>query len=175
MRMVPITSTTGKVMDKQAITDIFEQHSPGIFRYASRMLNDSELAEDCVSETFNRFLITIRGGNQPEMVKAYLYRTAHNWVIDHYRRKPIPDVSLDDSLHADPDSNPARQVSIIMESQRIRAALMHLPSDQRQVIELRFLEEWPHDDVAELMGKTIEATRALQHRAVNALRKLLSD
>lgn len=175
MRMSNLTSTPTKTMDKQTITEIFEQFSPGIFRYASRMLNDPELAEDCVSETFNRFLVLVRGGSQPENIKAYLYRTAHNWVIDHYRRKPVPDISLDDSFHADPGSNPAQQVSQIMESQRIRTALLRLPADQRQVIELRFMEDWSHEEVAGLMGKTIEATRALQHRAVNALRQLLAD
>jgi RNA polymerase sigma-70 factor (ECF subfamily) len=50
-----------------------------------------------------------------------------------------------------------------------------LPAEQRQVIVLRFMEDWSHNDVAEALGKTIEATRALQHRAVAALRQMLAE
>jgi DNA-directed RNA polymerase specialized sigma24 family protein len=43
------------------------------------------------------------------------------------------------------------------------------------VIELRFLDDLPHEDVARSMGKTIEATRALQYRALTALRQMLIE
>jgi RNA polymerase sigma-70 factor (ECF subfamily) len=62
-----------------------------------------------------------------------------------------------------------------IEQQRLRSALQRLPSDQRQVVELRFLEDWSHEQVAAALGKTEEATRALQYRAMNALKRLLSD
>ena len=61
------------------------------------------------------------------------------------------------------------------ERERVRAALMQLPPDQRRVIELRFLEEWSHEAVAEALGKTVEATRALQHRALAVLRRILVE
>ena len=170
-----IKMNTAKTLDKQALVEIYEQYSPLIFRYASRLLDDSYLAEDCVSETFSRFLHSIRGGNRPENVRAYLYRAAHNWIIDRYRREPLPELPLEDELHADPEGNPAQTVTKEMERQRVRAAILRLPSEQRQVIELRFLEEWSHDEVAAAIGKTIEATRALQHRAVSTLRQMLAE
>jgi DNA-directed RNA polymerase specialized sigma24 family protein len=43
------------------------------------------------------------------------------------------------------------------------------------VIELRFIEEWSHDKVAEILGKTVDATRALQYRALTSLRQLLKE
>lgn len=175
MRMENITLKSAITLDKQELAEIYERYSPGIFRYACRMLADNELAEDCVSETFSRFLTSVRSGKQPDMVQAYLYRAAHNWIIDHFRHNPIPNSSLDDDLHADPESNPAQQASKNMDHQRVQAALLRLPVDQRQVIELRFMEEWSHTEVAEVLGKTIEATRVLQHRAVNTLRKILAE
>ncbi len=162
-------------LDQQTLIDLYDNLSPGIFRYASRLLNDSHLAEDCVSEIFSRFLILVQGGKQPEMVKAYLYRAAHNWVIDHYRQQPIPNIPLEAEFHSDPEANPLQQVIVRMDAQLVQSALRRLPSEQRQVIELRFVEDWPHSDVAESLGKTIEATRALQHRAINALRQMLAD
>jgi RNA polymerase sigma-70 factor (ECF subfamily) len=176
MRMQNLTiQKTAAILDRQALADIYERYNAEIIRYASRLLDDSELAEDCVAETFSRFLQSVRGGAQPENVRAYLFRAAHNWIIDHYRRHPLPDFPLDDALHADPEGNPVVQVSKVLDRQRVRAALLRLPADQRQVIELRFLEDWSHDDVAQALGKTIEATRALQHRAVSALRLILAE
>jgi RNA polymerase sigma-70 factor, ECF subfamily len=73
------------------------------------------------------------------------------------------------------DANPSQLVAGEMERDRVRAALLRLPPDQRQVIELRFVEDWSHDAVAAALGKTVEATRALQHRALTALRRILLE
>ena len=162
--------------DKQALVEIYEHYSPEIYRYAYRLLDDSELAEDCVGETFHRFLIAMRGGTKFENMRAYLYRVAHNWITDHYRRKPpLPNVELDEEMRSDPDGNPSNLVAQKMDRQWVRSALLQLPPEQRQVIELRFMENWSHDEVAKLLGRTVEATRALQYRAVEALRQILSE
>ena len=169
----PIMAT--KAISKQDLVDIYERYSSDLFRYASRLLDDSDQAEECVSETFSRFLQSVRGGSQPENVRAYLYRTAHNWIIDRYRHQPLPELGLDDEMPGNLEGNPAHAVSKELERQQIRAAIMQLPVDQRQVIVLRFMQELSHDEVAAAIGKTIEATRALQHRAVTALRQLLAE
>jgi RNA polymerase sigma-70 factor (ECF subfamily) len=78
-------------------------------------------------------------------------------------------------MRDNPEINPAHAVTKEMERQQVRAAIMRLPADQRQVIVLRFLQELSHDEVASAVGKTIEATRALQHRAVSALRQMLAE
>jgi RNA polymerase sigma-70 factor (ECF subfamily) len=164
------------VFDRQTLVTIYEQHNAELYRYAFRLLGDSALAEDCVSETFSRFLKAVRDGIGPvENVRAYLYRVAHNWVTDHYRRQPIPPLSLEADMHGAMDANPSQLVAGQMEQERVRAALLHLPADQRQVIELRFVEDWSHEAVAAALGKTVEATRALQHRAIIALRRILLE
>lgn len=175
MEMLATESAVSVPLDRQALAGIYEQYNQELFRYAYRLLGDPHLAEDCVSETFSRLLRTARDGRPIENVRAYLYRVVHNWAADHHRRQPLPQLELDSELHADPEGNPADQVHGLLENERVRAALLRLPSDQRQVIELRFLEEWPHDDVAAALGKTAEATRALQHRALAALRRMLLD
>ncbi|MDI6694710.1 MAG: sigma-70 family RNA polymerase sigma factor [Anaerolineales bacterium] len=159
---------------RKILIAIYEQYSEELYRYAYRMLVDSDLAEDCVSETFSRFLRAVRDGLGPvENVRAYLYRIAHNWITDHFRRQPIPLLSLDSERHEEPDANPSSVVAVQFERERIRKALLMLPPEQRQVIELRFLENWAHKDVAAALGKSEEATRALQHRALIALKRLL--
>jgi RNA polymerase sigma-70 factor (ECF subfamily) len=163
--------------NKQDLIDIYEDHSPGIYRYAIRLLGDNIVAEDCVSETFSRFLGAIqRGGGGPrDNVRAYLYRVAHNWITDYYRRQPLPELPLDVKEHVELGSNPATLVSEEMEHERVRSAILRLPPEQQQIIQLRFLENWSHDDVAQVLGKTADATRSMQYRAITSLRRMLIE
>jgi RNA polymerase sigma-70 factor (ECF subfamily) len=162
--------------NRQELIAVYEQHNQELYRYAFRLLGERCLAEDCVAETFSRYLQVVRAGRGPsENVRAYLYRMVHNWATDLYRRNPLPAPELDLEMHADPESNPVHVAIRQAEQERVRAALMQLPTEQRRVIELRFLEEWSHEAVAHALGRTVEATRALQHRALAVLRRLLVE
>jgi RNA polymerase sigma-70 factor (ECF subfamily) len=137
------------------------------------MLADREMAEDCVAEIFCRFLVAAQAGTPFENPRAYLYRVAHNWILDH-RRLPAQ-VSLEDNMQLDQAGNPSQVLMQNLDRQRVHSAIVHLSPEQRQVIELRYLEDRPHIEVAEALGKTVEATRALQHRAIKSLRQTLVE
>lgn len=178
MRMETQTMAKSKALDRQALVEIYEQYSPKLFRYAYRLLGDQDTAEECVAETFSRFLNSLKGNPAgPESVQAYLYRVAHNWITDHYRRQPLTTTVLQEDMqdthHDRRNGNPAALVGERMEVERVRKALLHLPEEQRQVIVLRFLEEQTHGEVATTLGKTAEATRAIQYRALASLRRML--
>jgi RNA polymerase sigma-70 factor (ECF subfamily) len=176
MRVNTMIMAQAKPLDKQALVDIYEEFSPALYRYAMRLLGDRDKAEDCVSETFSRFLQAVRSGGGPrEHVQAYLYRVAHNWITDHYRRTRETTQTLDLEEPVDLTTNPSRVVVEEQEQHRVRKALLRLPPDQQQVITLRFLEEMSHDEVAVILDKTVEATRALQYRALTTLRHLLRE
>ena len=165
-----------KTITKEELIAIYEENSPGIYRYAVRLLGDVTLAEDCVSETFSRFLSAIqRGGGPTENVRAYLFRVAHNWVTDYYRRQPLPELQLEDHEPIEPGSNPASKISESMERERVRAAILRLPAEQQQIVQLRFLENWSHEEVAQVLGKSADATRSMQYRALGSLRRMLME
>ena len=84
-----------RVFERQALTEIYDQYSHKLYNYAVRQLGDADLAEECVAETFARFLRAIKSGGGPEKyLQAYLYRVAHNWITDLYRRQPPLPLSL---------------------------------------------------------------------------------
>ncbi len=168
--------TESKPLSREAIIELYDRHSPGIYRYAYRLLGNQDIAEECVAETFSRFLHAVKAGRGPrENVQAYLYRMAHNWVTDQYRRQPQQSLEMDLEEHADHSSNPSTLVHRSLERERVRKAIQQLPYEQQRVIEMRFLDDLPHEDVARVLGKSIEATRALQHRALTALRQMLVE
>ncbi len=160
--------------DMQALGAIYDCYSPGLYAYAMRLLGDECLAEDCVAETFSRFLKSLRAQHGPqEHLQAYLYRIAHNWITDQYRRQPPPPLELDENLRAEDAAQPENQVDQRNEQDQVRGALRMLTPDQRQVVILRFLEGWENEEVAAAVQKPVTAVRALQHRALAALRRWL--
>jgi RNA polymerase sigma-70 factor, ECF subfamily len=165
---------SARALDMPALAAIYDRYSPGLYAYAMRLLGDECQAEDCVAETFSRFLKGLRAGQGPEEhLQAYLYRIAHNWIMDFYRRQPPPPLELDENLRAEHELQPEMQVDQRIEQDRVRGALRFLTPDQRQVIILRFLEGWDNEEVAAAVQKPVSAVRALQYRALVALRKWL--
>jgi RNA polymerase sigma-70 factor (ECF subfamily) len=160
--------------EEQALAEIYDRWSPGLYRYSVRLLSDANLAEECVSETFRRFLEILRDGGGPtDYLQAYLYRTAHNWITDHYRRNPIQTTPLENELNLQESGGTVQEVDRNIERQQLRDALMDLTPDQRQVIVLKFIEGWSNEAIARVVDKPIGAVKSLQHRALDSLRRIL--
>ena len=163
-------------LDEQALADMYDQYSPELFRYALRLLGDQDLAEECVADTFSRVLVALNNGGGPrDYLRAYLYRTAHNWVSDCYRRRQHTPVPLRAELQAESVNEPHNATAAELERDEVRQALARLTSDQRQVIVLRYLEEWEFEEISETLRKPIGAIKALQHRGIKSLRRFLSQ
>jgi len=159
--------------DTRALTEIYDLYSPRLYRYAMRLLGDDCAAEDCVSETFSRFLKALQAGKGPrDYLQAYLFRAAHNLVVDHYRRQPLAEELEDDLPQAETTEGVAEED---MRQSRVRAALLKLTEDQQQVVSLKFLEGWENEEIARALHKPVGAVKSLQHRALAQLQKFLLD
>jgi RNA polymerase sigma-70 factor (ECF subfamily) len=159
--------------DQAALAEIYDCYSGGIFRYAYRLLGENDLAEDCVAETFSRFLKALHNGGGPQdHLQAYLYQIAHHWITDSYRRQPPPPLELREEV-ADWQDNPSQTAAENIQLDQIRAALAYLTPEQRQVLVLKYLEGWDNEAVAARLDKPVGSVKALQHRALNSLRRLL--
>ena len=157
--------------DLSALGQIYDSYSTPLVRYATRLLGQSDLAEECVAETFSRFLKALhKGGGPRDSLQAYLYQVAHHWITDYYRRQPPPSFSLDESFASDV-GDPALTAVDVLERERVRAALMQLTFEQREVVVLKYLEGWDNAEIAALLDKPVGAIKALQHRALDALRR----
>lgn len=160
--------------DPEALAAIYDYYSPRLYAYAMRLLGNRDLAEECVAETFARFLHALHVGHGPrQQLQAYLYRTAHNWITDRYRRQPPPSLNTDDIDLSTGTPNPETSLETVWMRQRLRRALWQLTPDQRQVILLRFVEDLDNETVAAVLQKPVGAVKALQHRALVALRRIL--
>jgi RNA polymerase sigma-70 factor (ECF subfamily) len=160
--------------DLAALGTIYDQYSPALYRYAARLLGNADAAEECVAEVFSRFLHALKNGGGPrEHLQAYLYRIAHNWITDQWRRAPPVPAPLNADSLGETRANPEQALGREWEHARVRAALAQLTPDQRQVIVLKFVEELDNAEIAAALNKPIGAVKSLQHRALAALRRAL--
>jgi len=161
-------------LNTKALAEIYDTFSPGIYRYAMRLLGDETIAEDCVSETFARFLKSLQERRGPrDNLQAYLYRIAHNWIVDHYR-KDGNTVELSDVLRSEADV-PEVEAAKHIRQEQVREAIRQLTPDQQRVILLKYLEDWSNEEVARAMKKPIGAVKSIQHRALKSLYRFLAE
>lgn len=162
-----------KQLDTCALAEIYDLYSPRLYRYAVRLLGDACTAEDCVAETFSRFLQAIRKHKGPsDYLQAYLYRTIHNLVVDYYRHQQ-PTQNLNDDSPGSGNIEEGADQNI--RKRHVRAAILELTSDQQQVIALKFFEGWENDEIAHILNKPVGAVKSLQHRALTNLQRVLLD
>ncbi len=161
-------------LNTTALAEIYDSHSPGLYRYAMRLLGDMSLAEDCVAESFARFLKALQKQRGPrDHVQAYLYRIAHNWIVDRYRdREQASELS---EIIPSAGDLPEEAAAKRMRQRQIRKALHSLTRDQQMVISLKYLDERSNEEIAQALKKPVGAVKSIQHRALRSLQRLLEE
>ena len=164
-----------KSHDARALSDLYRRHADAVFRYVYYRVGDREVAEDLVGEVFVRALEGLPAYQDTGTpFEAWLYRIAHARVVDYYRRQKVRRAApLDESLTSSEEPDLSQLAAQRDDVLRVWNAVRHLTDDQQQVISLRFIAGYSTAEVASVMCKTEGAIRALQHRALASLRRLL--
>lgn len=163
-----------RALDRNVLAAIYDDYHKPMYGYIYRRVGDVETARDLTAEVFRRFLQAIHNGNGPrDNLRAWLYRVAHNIIVDHYRRRDNQQqYPLDEDLLSEHD-NPGQAAEQTIQVEQVRTALTYLTPDQQQVVTLKFLEGMTNKEVAEITGKPVGAVKSLQHRALAALQRRL--
>jgi RNA polymerase sigma-70 factor, ECF subfamily len=163
--------------DQAAFDAIYAQFADALFRYLYARCGNAALAEELTGDVWVRVverLPTFRfvGGDPTAVFAGWLYKIARNLVIDSYRRKHTIQVPLTETLSSR-DMSPDERVIAGDERRALRAAMEQLTTDQREVLLLRFFEERSNAEVAQLTGRSENAVKVMQHRALTALARML--
>lgn len=153
---------------------LYETWSPRVRGYVGFRVRDPSDQEDLVGEVFRR-VVSGPVPIDPAARPAWIFRVAHNVVVDHYRRRrfPLPPAVLLDR----PDDAPSLPDRVIHD-ERLRAtdeAMRHLPGRQRAAIYLRFYEDLPYETVAAAMDIPSVTARSLVHRGLKRLAATLDE
>ena len=159
--------------DQEAFAQLYEEHFDKIYRYVTFKIGNETEAEDMTQQVFLNALKSISSFKWKGIpFSAWLFRIAHNQVVDYLRSKKRTTVPLDESLVSN-DNNPQLLTEQKLDIEQLILATKQLTGAQREVISLRFAGELSIAQAAKAMGKSQGAVKALQHSAIVALRKTL--
>ncbi len=158
--------------DIDAFGELYTLFNEKIYRYVFYHVKDKMTAEDITEEVFMKAWKAIDSckGKEPTF-QAWLYRIAHNQVIDYLRtRRVFVAIEVADEAK---DSTIEQEVEGALEWQELLGIIGCLPEKQRQVVILKFIEDLDNSEIAQVVGKSEGAVRILQMRALATLRQQL--
>lgn len=150
----------------------YDIHADSVFRFCLFKLSDREEAKDVVQETFTKSWSYLANGGEIRNVKAFLFRTARNLIIDKYRKKKTE--SLDSMTDAgfDPEYIEDREIGDTVDAEIAMKLLDGLPPDYREVILMRYVEEMSVGEISEALGERAGNVSVKLHRAMSKLKSL---
>lgn len=157
--------------DPQALATWYRAHAPAMLLLAQRLTGSADDAEDAVHDVFVGLPEALARYEERGQLRAWLLRLTARVVLMQQRRARRRDEGGDPDRHSTsvpPEADPPMR-------QRIHAALRSLSPSLRHVFVLRVLYDYPHADIAALLGISVNASEVRLHRAVQQLRRTLED
>ena len=174
------TLDAARALDPDAITSIYLAYAPDLYRFFRAGLRDRESAEDLVAGVFVSVIESLPSFRGPVgALGGWLFQIARHDLSDHRRHVARhPTEPLDDRLEeaaqvVDPALDPEELAVTQLEGGRLFAAVWDLPTGQRDVLMLRIGGGLTTPEVAAVLGRTVGAVKALQHRGLANLAGLV--
>lgn len=175
----------------QGVNEAFDvllyRYKKQLYLYIHSNLQNRDLAEDIFQDTFTRVIITIKSGHYNESGKfsSFLFRIAHNKVIDVFRRENNAEQINECDVEYDMFSNkvineaideytPSKEESVCYNQilKDIRRMIQFLPEYQREIVIMRFYQNMSFKDIAETLGISINTALGRVRYAVMNMRKM---
>ena len=168
-----------RLREPAALTRIYTAYAPALFRFFMASVSDRHLAEDLTGSTFVSAIEGLPKFRGPvEALGGWLFQIARHDLYDHRRKQsrsriePLDD-NLTEAAASDATVDPEELAIDRLEGSRVMGALRELSPDQREVLLLRMAGGMTAPEVAAVLGKTTGAVKALQHRGLASLARVL--
>jgi RNA polymerase sigma-70 factor, ECF subfamily len=157
-----------KAGDRDALRFLYLRYADNVYGYVCSIVRDEHEAEDVTQQIFAKLMSALKR-YEPRSVpfSAWILRVAHNASIDHVRaRRAVP---CEEVRHPEQEAEDVGRERLA----DLREALESLPTEQREVIVLRFIAGLSPVEIAQRIGRSEDAVHGLQHRARRTLRREL--
>ena len=168
-------------LDQEVLEAVFEEYAPALYKYLLRLGQGPQEADQIVGDVFVRLLEKLSEGKGPRKnLRSYLFQTAYHLVVDQSRDRkraaPLEVTEIEpDTVKKETTSVQAQTEEALLLETLSSAIEDELTEEQRVVIVLRFQEGFSLKETAEIVGKRVNAVKALQNRAMNRLRDALAS
>jgi RNA polymerase sigma-70 factor (ECF subfamily) len=164
--------------DRHSFGEFYELHLHEIYRYVLFRVNDHDEAEDLTAKVFLQAWESLTGARREPKIKnirAWIYRIAHNKVIDYHRTRK-PQAPIEDNPDKKLQSTWLEsELDDLFISRKLGEGVRQLSSNYQDVIILRFINQMSHAEVAEIMNITESHVRVLQYRALQQMREIIAE
>lgn len=162
---------------KDKFLEAYDAYADELFRFATAHVSESEIVSDLLQDTFTKTWLYISKGKEIQNIRAFLYMTLRNIIIDYYRKHKS--FSLDDMLEEniqirDPDMEDIEvNLDTVYDFKRVHALLGYLPPLYKEVIVLRYINDMSVEEIADILGETTNNVSVRIHRAIKKLQDIL--
>ena len=164
----------GAATDPEAVlVSLYDRALPQVYGYLLPRCGSAALAEDLTAETFMAAVSAATRRAVPDLTVAWLVGVARHKLVDHWRRRERESRSLE-AVHGGRDDmdDPCDER---LDAEQAHAALSRLGPPQRAALTLRYLDGLPVAQVAEILGRSVQATETLLVRARRAFRRVYEE
>ncbi len=156
------------------LASLYGEYYDKIAHYVYVRIGNRTEAEDIAGEVFLKALDSLKSYTERGIpMQAWLFRIAHNQVVDHLRkmtkRKTVPI----DTVEVEADEDPVTTAENNIELKRVKKAMEQLTGEQKNVLELRFFGGLTSKETGSILNKGDGAVREMQRAGIEKLRKLL--
>ncbi len=158
---------------RETFAELYEEYLPKVFRYVSYRLHDTGVAEDLTASVFEKALERFTSYRADKAsFSTWLFTIARNTVIDHYRTsRKKKTVSLDKAAKmAETKSSPEEEFARQEERQRLQVCLAALPTQEQDIVSLKFGSELTNRQIAQMIGLSESNVGTILYRTVRKLR-----
>lgn len=162
---------------KKLFNQLYDENIDKIYRFVFLKVNSQDTAQDICSEAFLRCWQVLNKNNKElDNPRAFLYQIARNLVIDHYREKGrAQTVSIDVLPIMDADKNLEQEAANRSDIDMVRTYMAGLKEDYKDVIVLRYVEDYSVPEISQMLDKSEGAVRIMLHRALKSLKNKVNN
>lgn len=154
--------------------DAYKEHTDALFRYCYFKTLNKEEAKDMLQETFVKTWDYLRNGGEVINMKAFLYRTAHNIVVDHYRKKkPVSlDNLFEEGFDTSNENDTVQDLENKIDGKEALKLLDKIPKAYREVIYMQYVDGLGAKEIAEILGESPNNISVKIHRGLEKIKKI---
>jgi RNA polymerase sigma-70 factor (ECF subfamily) len=167
--------------DRKAFEMLVRKYEQPLTNYLGRMTGEREAALDFTQEIFVKVYCSLKSYSPAYKFSTWLFKIASNHLIDHWRKKKLPTLSLDQPVDdgdgsllpqvADPGPSVARKFELAEIRQKIERALESVPEALRELFVLRHINEFSYEEIADIKRLPVGTVKNRVFQAKEMLRK----
>ena len=160
--------------DAKAFDELYLRHRGPLYRYFIRQIKEPATANDLYQGAWEKIIKARKSYRSEFPYTTWMYRIAHNHLVDHFRRLKPEDDTETDTLAGDRD-DPEQHASETERSEQLRQGIISLPTDQRDALLLKLESGLNMEEIADLTGVNRETVKSRLRYAVDKLKRSLAN